>query len=51
VGLGARTAIKAIEVTWPSGQKETVTGARADEALTIQEGKGLVAHVPFRRGA
>jgi len=51
VGLGARTAIKAIEVTWPTGQKETITGARADEALTIQEGKGLVAHVPFRRGA
>ncbi len=50
-GWGRRTAIKAIEVTWPTGQKETISGARADEALTIQEGKGLVAHVPLRRGA
>jgi hypothetical protein len=50
VGLGGRTAIKSIEVTWPTGRKEIVNGARADEAITIEEGKGLVAHVPFRRG-
>jgi hypothetical protein len=50
VGLGSRTAIKAIEVTWPTGRKETVTGVRADESITIEEGKGLVAHTPFRRG-
>ena len=49
-GLGDRTAIKSIEVTWPTGQKETITGARADEALTIEEGKGVVAHVPFAAG-
>jgi enediyne biosynthesis protein E4 len=51
IGLGARTAIKSVEVTWPTGRKETVTGVRADEAITIEEGKGLVARVPFRRGA
>jgi hypothetical protein len=50
VGLGGRTLIKSIEVTWPTGRKEIVSGARADEAITIEEGKGLVAHLPFRRG-
>lgn len=50
-GLGPRTAIRTIEVTWPSGRSETVTGVRADEAVTIEEGKGLVARAPFRRGA
>jgi hypothetical protein len=50
IGLGARTAIKAVEVTWPTGRKETVTGVRADEAITIEEGKGIVTRVPFRRG-
>jgi hypothetical protein len=50
IGLGSRTAIKAVEVTWPNGRKETVTGVRADESVTIQEGKGLVARSPLRRG-
>ncbi len=51
LGLGSRTTIQSVEVTWPSGRKETVTGVRADESITIEEGKGLVARVPFRRGA
>lgn len=49
-GLGARTDVKSVEVSWPSGRKDTVTGIRADELSTIEEGKGLVAHVPFKRG-
>ncbi len=49
-GLGSRTAVRAVEVTWPSGRKETVSGVRADESITIEEGKGLVAHVPFKQG-
>jgi enediyne biosynthesis protein E4 len=49
-GMGQRTGIKSIEVTWPSGRKETVIAARADESITIQEGKGIVSSVPFRRG-
>lgn len=50
VGLGSRTAITSVEVTWPTGRKETVTGVRADEAITIEEGKGIVTRTPFRRG-
>jgi enediyne biosynthesis protein E4 len=49
MGLGARTGIRSVEVTWPTGRKETVTGVHADEAITIEEGKGLVARVPLRR--
>ena len=50
MGMGSRTAIKSVEVTWPTGRKETVTGVRADEAITIEEGKGIVTRTPFRRG-
>jgi hypothetical protein len=49
-GLGPRVVVKSIEVTWPSGRKETVAGARADQSITIQEGKGIVSAVPLRRG-
>ena len=49
-GLGARTGIKSIEVTWPTGRKETISGVRADESITIEEGKGITTRVPFRRG-
>ena len=51
IGLGGRTAIRSVEVTWPRGRKETVTGVRADEAVTIEEGKGIVSRTPFRRSA
>ncbi len=50
-GLGQRTGIKSIEIAWPSGKKETLTGARADQAITIQEGKGILAAVPLRRAS
>jgi hypothetical protein len=49
-GLGQRTAIKSVEVTWPSGKRETISGARADQSIAIQEGKGIVSSVPLRRG-
>ena len=50
-GLGARTGIKSLEVIWPSGRTETITGLRADESVTIKEGTGLVSSIPLRRGA
>jgi hypothetical protein len=49
-GLGARTGIKSLEITWPTGRKETIAGVRADESITIEEGRGIVSRVPFRRG-
>jgi hypothetical protein len=50
LGLGQRTAVKSIEVAWPSGRKETVAGVSADRAITIQEGKGIISNTPLRRG-
>jgi hypothetical protein len=42
-GLGAAPAIKAIEVTWPSGAKERIANPQPNQFLTIEEGKGVVA--------
>lgn len=40
-GLGAETAVKAVEIRWPSGAKETVTLPAVDRFYTITEGKGV----------
>ena len=40
-GLGGDTAIKAIEVTWPSGAKERVTDVQPNQFVTVEEGKGV----------
>jgi hypothetical protein len=47
-GLGAATKVTAIEITWPNGTTERVAGVDADQALTIQEGKGVVRSAPFK---
>jgi len=47
-GLGASTAADRIEVEWPSGAKDVVTGAAADRTVLIHERAGLVQSQPFR---
>ncbi len=47
-GLGAAARVKEIEVTWPSGRVDRVPGATAGQAVTIEEGKGIVRSVPNR---
>jgi enediyne biosynthesis protein E4 len=42
-GLGEATRIDRIEVRWPTGQIEGFAGTRADQKLTLVEGKGLAA--------
>ena len=44
-GLGAVTAVTKIEVKWPDGRLETLPGAGANHALTIEEGKGITKRV------
>jgi hypothetical protein len=46
-GLGTRTRITGIEVSWPNGKTERLPGAAADQAITIQEGKGVIRAVPI----
>jgi len=39
-GLGTSTTIDKVEVRWPSGQKQTLTGVPVDRLTTIIEGSG-----------
>ena len=49
VGLGSATRADRIEVRWPSGRSETVTSVPANQIVTIQEGKGIVAQAAYMR--
>ena len=50
-GLGARTKVDLIEVRWPGGAVERVTGAPVNKILTVREGQGLVEQKDFGRAA
>ena len=47
LGLGRAERVTRIEVKWPDGRIETLPGADADQALTIEEGTGIVQRSPF----
>jgi len=32
-----------LQIVWPSGKKESFTGVKANQAITIEEGRGIVA--------
>jgi hypothetical protein len=51
VGLGARVRADRIEVAWPSGASEVLTGVDADQVVVIREGSGIVRRQPFARSA
>jgi hypothetical protein len=46
-GLGKAEKASAIDVVWPSGRKESIGEVPANQAVTIQEGKGIVATQPI----
>ena len=48
-GLGRVSRVSKIEVKWPDGSIQTLPGADANAALTIEEGKGLVHRTPSSR--
>ncbi|HXH24235.1 MAG TPA: ASPIC/UnbV domain-containing protein, partial [Vicinamibacterales bacterium] len=48
-GLGAAARVDRIEVRWPSGAVETLTGVAANQIVTLREGAGIVDRQPFRR--
>jgi len=41
-GLGPDTTVKSIDVVWPSGTKDRVTGVAANQFVRVQEGVGIV---------
>lgn len=50
-GLGAAARVTGIEVTWPTGKTERLPAAAGDQALTIQEGRGIIKAVPLKARA
>jgi enediyne biosynthesis protein E4 len=48
-GLGAETTISSVEVSWPSGKKETIKDLPADFIYTIVEDSGIQQKTPFEK--
>jgi len=41
-GLGAHESVDSVEITWPSGMKETLKRLAADKFYCVFEGQGVV---------
>ena len=41
-GLGKRTKIESLEITWPSGQVDRLTNVPIDRIIAVKEGSGIV---------
>ena len=41
-GLGKRTKIESLEITWPSGQVDKLGNVGPDQIITVKEGVGIV---------
>jgi hypothetical protein len=48
-GLGAQTTVDRIEIRWPAGKTETAQNVAANQIVTVREGAGVVARIPFAR--
>jgi hypothetical protein len=46
-GLGAAARADRLEVLWPSGRMETIADVPANQIITIEEGRGIVARQAF----
>jgi len=46
-GLGKSEKVASIEVAWPSGRVDNLQDVSANQAITIQEGIGMIAHQPI----
>jgi hypothetical protein len=36
-----------LEITWPSGQKDTISNLKPNQSIVVQEGKGVTAQEPI----
>jgi len=48
-GLGNATEADSVEITWPSGQKDSLHHLQANATYTIEEGGKILATRPFKR--
>ena len=46
-GLGKAEKALSVEVIWPSGRKDVVGEVNANQSISIEEGKGIVASQPI----
>jgi len=46
-GLGKAEKVASVEVAWPSGRVDNLQDVIANQAITIQEGKGIIAAQPI----
>ena len=47
-GLGKRTKIESLVITWPSGHVDKLTDVPIDKIIAVKEGAGIIPH-PFPR--
>ncbi len=47
VGLGEATRVDRIDLRWPSGTTETISGVPANQIVTLTEGKGITGRSPY----
>ena len=48
-GLGKATQADSVEITWPSGQRDTLHNLKANATYIIEEGGMIVSAKPFKR--
>jgi hypothetical protein len=46
-GLGSASSVTKIEIKWPDGASESAPGAEAGQTITVEQGRGITARVPF----
>jgi hypothetical protein len=49
VGLGDAAAVDRLDIMWPSGRAERVERPPVNQVVTVQEGRGVTASIPFAR--
>jgi hypothetical protein len=47
--LGKSIQADRVEITWPSGQRDTFSNVKANATYTIEEGGRIVSAKPFKR--
>jgi len=45
-GLGKDAIVTTVDVEWPSGIKDHIVNSKANQFITVEEGKGVVAQTP-----
>jgi hypothetical protein len=46
-GLGQHATVSNLQVEWPSGQVDKLSGVAAGQTITVQEGTGIISAVKF----